>query len=684
MNQEQAKELIKSLSEQIRRHERLYYVDAEPEISDREFDLLLKKLEQLEKDFPELVLPTSPTQRIGEIVTSFETIKHRVPMLSIDNSYNIDDLQEWIQRMEKIVGRSVFPIVAELKIDGVSGSFQYKNGRIVLGATRGNGIEGDLVTENFKTIKTLPLKIKTTFDMDLRGEVYTPKSKLEELNKQRLAEGEEPFKNCRNLTAGTVKSLDPSVAASRGLQAMVYGIAQAKELGFKSHFESLKFLKEQGFKLNHAYKLCESLDEIQAFIDQIAQEKDNFDFDIDGIVLKVDSFVLQEELGTTAKAPRWAMAYKYPQQQVQTILKDVTWQVGRSQLTPVAELEPVELGGTTVSRASLHNLDQINEKDIRIGDKVIVEKAGYIIPYIVRACIEERTGNEREIVPPEQCPACGEKVSIQPKDLFDTTTQISCSNPNCIGILSRKIIYFVSQLEIDNIGPQLIDQLIEKKLVTSIEDLFTLNFMQLANLERMGAKSAEKILKNIEKAKKASLAKVIAAIGIPNIGKVAGENIATFFNNDKDKFLTADEETLCKIEKIQVKVATDIINYLTNDTNKTFIKALFEWWEGPAEEETESLSVKQNLTGKSFVLTGEALVSRKILEKLVKLSGGQVKTSVSKKTNYLLIGSQEDENFSSSKKTKANQLNVTIIDENKLFEMVGVTLEDVKRLGTNK
>jgi len=669
---------IETLRDEIRHHEYLYFVKAQPEITDQEFDALMRELIELERQFPELVAPDSPTQRVGEAVTSFNTVRHRVPMMSIDNSYSIGDVAEWLGRLEKMAGQSVFPIVAELKIDGVSGSFSYEKGVFTAAATRGNGIEGDLITENARTIRSLPLKINSELNLDIRGEIYTPRSVLVRLNEQRAAEGEEPFKNCRNLTAGTIKSLDPAVAASRSLQTMVYGIAQADELNFRSHSQSLKFLEDNGFKINFAYKICHSLEEIRGFIDEIEQKRRGFDFDIDGIVLKVDDLHLQQELGATSKAPRWALAYKYPQERAVSRLQEVIWQVGRSQLTPVAVLEPVELGGTTVSRASLHNIDQIREKDIRLGDAVVVEKAGYIIPYIVEALAERRTGQETEITPPEFCPACQGPIRVTNAIDSEETTQVSCDNPACPGVVSRRVLHFITQLEIENFGPQLVDQLIEKKIIAQVEDIVDLQFMTLLNLERMGEKSAEKIVANIGAAANARLGQLISALGIANVGIVIADKIAAFFNQSLARFLEADRETLMKVDGISHKVADNIIEFIHSPTNTGLIDRLRQWWHGP---DPSQLPTQENrLEGKVFVVTGEAEIGRKQIEKAIKHYGGQVKSSVSKNTDFLLIGSKETEDFSSSKKNKAIELKVPIIDEWNFFEMVGTDIETIKNL----
>lgn len=678
---EDVKKRLEDLKNLIRKHEYLYYVEANPEISDMEFDRLLEELQAIESANPDWVTPDSPTQRVGDSVTSFLTVRHRVPMMSIENSYSTGDIHEWLERCEKLLGQSPFPVVAELKIDGVSGTFNYRDGSLQSGATRGNGQEGDLITSNVKTIRSLPLLIDSRYDMDIRGEIYTPRTVLEKLNQTRIENGEEPFKNCRNLTAGTIKSLDPSVAASRGLQVMVYGIAQAQELGFKRHSEALTFLQKQGFRLNKAWKVCQNHSEIFEFIDSIAGKRHEFDFDIDGIVIKVDQLLQQQELGNTAKAPRWAVAYKYPQERAISRLLTVEWQIGRSQLTPVAGLEPVELGGTTVSRASLHNLDQIKEKDIRIGDRVVVEKAGYIIPYIVEALPAERTGNEQVIEPPAICPVCQQTISIGKGEDEDTATVVKCENPLCQGVISRRIIHFITQMEIENFGPQLVDRLLETGIVKAVEDILHLDAATLSKVERMGDKSAAKIAANIAAAKTKPLFRLISALGINNVGIVVSEKIAASCQQSFAAFLSADTDFLVQIEGIKDRVAQAIISFRENQLHQKLIEELKLWWQGPSPEELASQKAGDSLAGKSFVVTGEAEVPRRKLEELIKSHGGLVKSSVSPKTDYLLIGSMEGENFVSSKKTKALQHSIPIIDEHELCRILGVEFETIKNQG---
>ena len=671
-------EKLENLRNRIKRHEHLYYVEGNPEISDLEFDQLLKQLQDLEKEHPDLITPDSPTQRVGGSVTSFESIKHRVPMMSIENSYSLPDIMEWLVRCEKLLNRSPFPVVAELKIDGISGSFNYNQGQLISGATRGNGIEGDLVTNNIKTVKSLPLNIESPLDIDIRGEIYTPRSVLKELNEKRINDGLEPFKNCRNLTSGTVKSLNPSVAAERKLGVMVYGIAQAKELGFKKHSEALDFLKKQGFKLNQEIQVCNSVEEVKNFIDRIDTARKEFNFDIDGVVLKIDDLDKQEELGTTSKAPRWVIAYKYPQERAKSRLLNVEWQVGRSQLTPVASLEPVQLGGTTVSRASLHNIDQIREKDIRLGDLVVVEKAGYIIPYIVESLPDARTGNEQEIKIPEQCPVCGGKITIAKDEEDNASTIARCDNEGCLGVISRKTIHFITQLEIENFGPQLVDRLLENGTIKQPEDILSLDEARLASAERMGEKSAAKIISSINTAAGKPLYRLISAFGISNVGIVLSESIASAVHQSLEEFLNVNQEKLTSIEGVSEKIATNIINFISNPSNTDFISKIKNWWHGPSAEELEAQKSNNKLEGKSFVVTGEAVVPRRKLEDLIKSSGGQTKSSVSVKTDYLLIGSLEDENFTSTKKTKAQQLGKPIINEHQLCEMLGVSIDSLK------
>jgi DNA ligase (NAD+) len=657
---------IEELRAAIRRHEYLYYVKTEPEVTDAEFDGLMAELAGLEKAHPAFLTPDSPTQRVGGAVSSFAAVPHRVPMMSLENAYSMGDLADWLARAEKAAGKSVFPVVVDVKVDGVSAGVTYSHQTLQTALTRGDGQLGDDVTQNIRTIKTLPLRISSSYDMDLRGEVYVPKARLEALNRRQYEGGLEPYKNCRNLAAGTLKSLDPKVPAERGLRIVFYGIAQALELGFSTHTEVLAFLKQEGFPVNRPSRLCSSMAEIQAFLAEIEQQRDVLPFDIDGAVLKIDDLRVRAELGDTSKAPRWAIAFKFRQQQAITRLASVVWQVGRGQLTPVAMLEPVELGGTTVSRASLHNIDQIKEKDIRVGDFVVVEKAGYIIPYVVESLKNRRNGAELPIVPPALCPICQAPTTNEERP--EESTLIRCSNPDCQGVLARRMMYFVSQLEMENIGPQLIERLIMAGFLTEVTDVFSLNKASLLTVDRMGEKLAEKILLNIEAGKSKPLAKVIAALGIPNVGKVVAESLAGKYQT-LAAFRLATLESMQDIFGVGEKVAEGVQQFLQSPRNQGWLDALEDNGIG-ATSDKNAESVSLCLAGKLFVVTGEATRSRREIEDLIKKHGGKVSSAVSAKTQYLIIGSLESADFQSSKKSKALQLHVPIIDEHQLLHMI--------------
>ena len=439
----------------------------------------------------------------------------------------------------------------------------------------------------------------------------------------------------------------------------------------------MNFLKDQGFKLNQEIQICTSVEDVKAFIDRIDVERNNFQFDSDGVVLKIDDLDKQEELGTTAKAPRWVIAYKFPQPRAKSKLLKVEWRVGRSRITPVAWIEPVELCGTTVSRASLHNIDQIKEKDIRLGDYLLVEKAAYIIPYVVGSVKEERTGAEIEIEIPEFCPVCGGKTTTT-KDDEDGSTIVRCDNENCFGVKARKTTHFITQLEIENFGPQLVDRLLENKVINQPEDILKLTETELASIDRMGIKSASKIISNIKKASEKPLFRLISAFGISNVGPVVSENIAKTVHQSLDEFLAVTSEKLKNIDGVQEKIANNIIDFINNPNNQAFISTIKEWWHGPKQSELDAQQNNNSLEGKSFVVTGEAIVPRRKLEELIKSSGGQTKSSVSVKTDYLVIGSLENDGFVSTKKSKAIELGKPIINEFELCKMIGTDIENIK------
>lgn len=661
------KKEIDELRQKIIHHERLYFVEMSPEISDSEFDALTRKLKSLEEAHPEYITADSPTRRVGGIANSFSTVGHRVPMMSLDNTYSIAEIKDWLVRVEKLAGSNFYPIAIEWKIDGVSASVTFKNGKYESAATRGDGNIGDSVSDNVKTIRSLPLKIQSDFDMDLRGEIFLKQTRLVELNEAQIKNGEEPFKNCRNLAAGTLKNLDPQIVSHRNLSIFFYGIAQARELGFQTHKEVIDFLRKNGFTVNPNFWLCHNIEEIEKTLKEMELARQSLDYDTDGAVLKVNDLQLQNELGNTNKAPRWAIAFKFAQEQAITRLENVIWQVGRAQITPVAVLEPVDLGGTTVSRASLHNLDQIREKDIRIGDRVRVEKAGYIIPYVVEALHHMRVGTEKEIVPPTSCPACDYSPLTLSSDNPEAQGAVTlfCPNPTCRGVLARRIIYFVSQLDVENIGPSLIERLISAGFLSEVTDVFTLTLENLLMVERMGKKLGEKIIRNLETAKTAPLSKFIAALGIPNVGKVVAEDLANRFRSFSN-FRNADFNELKSLYGIGEKLAECIVSFFADPKNSLWLGELEKIMVTEIPEDTGDL-----LMGKVFVITGEATLPRREIEDLVKKNGGKVTSSVSPKTSFLIIGSKEPETYSSSKKKRAQELKVPIIDEIRLKETLG-------------
>ncbi|NLM17398.1 MAG: NAD-dependent DNA ligase LigA [Candidatus Riflebacteria bacterium] len=730
---------INSLREQIRHHEYLYYVKSEPVISDQDFDYMMKELEKLESENPNLITPDSPTQRVGEDSTSFEKETHRVPMLSIDNSYNEAEIANWLERCEKTLGKNPFPVVAELKIDGVSGSFKYQEGLLQTAVTRGDGQTGDIITENARTIRNLPLKIASDFDMDIRGEIYTPLSTFNQCNEEIIQEADKKleekemelsqiekqlqssltlsgapdpqlqeklekyqeafeklshqkpklFKNSRNFTSGTIKSLKPTTVSKRGLRVMVYGIAQAFELGFETHTQVMNFLHKEGFNINVRWKTCSTFEEITAFINNIKNEKADFDFDIDGIVLKIDNLAAQQELGTTAKSPRWALAYKYPQEAVKTKIINVRWQPGRTRLTPVADLEPVQIAGTTVSKATLHNADFIKEKDIRLGDVVFLEKAGYIIPQIIEPIVEERDGTEKIIELPTICPLCSmpteitsqlRKVSSSDKNedadpdeenseqdsdenilpSMRSFTLVTCSNPECFGFLLNRTLNFVKCAEIEHFGIKRVEGAIESGLINKLEDIFTLNETDLAAVDSIKEKSAQKIIASIAEAAKQPLANIICALGIPNVGKVRSAELADLANNSLENFLSFTEKDLLEEEKEEAVIGNSVLEFIRTPCNKPLFEAIAKWWKGPDKQQSTEES---KLKGLEFVFTGSATMPRNKLSELAVANGAKVKSSTTKQTDYLVIGSNEPLDYNSSKKQKAEKFGVKIINE---------------------
>jgi DNA ligase (NAD+) len=658
------KNQIEKLKSEIRRHDRLYYVDNRPEISDQQYDVLLKKLQRLEEDHPEFVTPDSPTRRVaGEPTKAFKTVRHKVPMLSMDNTYSHEELEEFDRRVKKNLGEDKVEYVVELKIDGVSVSILYENGKFSAGSTRGDGETGDDVSVNLKTIRSIPLSLdlKTPPNqIEVRGEVYMTKDGFNKLNSQKQRLGEELFVNPRNAAAGSLKLLDSRIASQRHLNVFFYGVGYYKGVDFKSQYQALEFLNSAGLRTNPHIKKCADIKEVIAYCDKWEGKKESLDYDIDGMVIKVDSFSQQRILGVTSKSPRWMIAYKFPAERKATRLKDILIQVGRTgTLTPVAVLDPVFVSGTTVSRASLHNQDEIERKDIRIGDTVLVEKAGEIIPQVVDVLKVKRSGHQKIFRMPKECPVCGSKVTRSEEEVA-----VRCDNFFCPAQVKERLRHFSqrSAMDIEGLGDALIDQIVDKGLVADYADLYSLKKEDLAALERMGPKSAQNIMEALEKSKANDLSRLIFALGIRHVGEHTAEVLAQRFDTI-DKLTQAGLEDLGGIYEVGPVVAASIYKFFKNPRTVKLIEKLKS--KGVNARQPKRTPTNR-LSGKTFVLTGELKTcSRHDAEALIKASGGKASSSVSKKTDFVVMGENPG-----SKYAKALQLGIKIIDEKEFKKMI--------------
>jgi DNA ligase (NAD+) len=664
LTQSEAKARIEKLTKELSYHSRLYYVLDSPEISDYEYDMLFRELTRLEAEFPELADPNSPTKRVGgEPLTGFMQVNHTIPLGSLTDVFNYDELRAFVKRTKAVDAGCDYSV--ECKIDGLSVALRYENGLFVRGATRGDGRVGEDVTENLKTIHSLPLKIDTDEPfIEVRGEVYLPRSSFERLNARRERDGEPLFANPRNAAAGTLRQLDPKVCASRGLDIFVFNY-QTGTKTFERHDESLDWLKAVGFTVIPYRKTLSDADKIIEQIEEIGRMRDSLPFGIDGVVIKVNSLELRRTIGETMSTPKWAVAYKFPPEEKPTKLTDIIIQVGRTGvLTPNAVLEPVKLAGTTVSRATLHNLDFIRERNIMIGDTVIVRKAGDIIPEVVSAVTSARDGSEREFNMPEFCPSCGEPV-IRDTDGGIEASAFRCTNAVCPAQLLRNLTHFASKdaMDIEGLGPSIIALLHNEGLVHDVADIYSLSAEQLIPLERMGKKSADNIIKAIEKSKSAGLARLIYALGIRQVGQKAAQALAGRFK-DIEAFFGLCAEDLCEVEDIGEITAGYVVNFFSHPQTRILIDRLKE--KGVKTTVTETLT-DDTLAGSTFVLTGTLpTLTRSEAENLITSHGGKVSSSVSKKTTYLLAGTDPG-----SKYAKAQSFGVAIIDEDKLMELIG-------------
>ena len=659
---------IEKLREEIRHHEHRYYVLDEPEISDFEFDHRMRRLLDLEAKHPDLVTPDSPTQRVGGApAEEFPKVRHSSPMMSLDNTYSVDELKDFDRRVRELSGRAQVDYVGELKLDGLSMALTYENGVLTRGVTRGDGTVGEDVTANVKTIRSLPLQIPFwkrgriggAQRFEVRGEVIMPIKAFEKLNAQREAAGEPKFANPRNSAAGTIRLLDSRIVAERKLDMFLYYIRVGERELSNEHWKALKTLGELGFKVNPNRRLCRSFDELLAYIQEWETKRDNLDYEIDGIVIKVNDTRLWQELGATAKSPRWAIAYKYPARQATTVVNNIRAQVGRTgTLTPVADLEPVDVGGVTVSHATLHNMDEIERLGVKIGDTVLIQRAGEVIPQVVKVVKHAAEGKEFHM--PKKCPECG-------GDVYRAEGEVAyrCVNTNCPAQLKASLLHFAGRraMDIDGLGDALVGALVGKGMVKNLADLYHLKQDELATLERMGEKSASNLMAEIENSRQAEFCRVLYALGIRFVGERTAQILADHFGS-MDKLAGASQEELEEAFEVGPKLAESIFRWFREPHNKRLIDELRK--AALRFEQEKARKAEGKLNGKQFVLTGTLpTCSRDEATRIIKEAGGKVTGSVSKKTDYLVVGAD-----AGSKLDKAKSLGVKTIDEAELLKLL--------------
>jgi DNA ligase (NAD+) len=668
--QQSTEKKVDSLRDEIRRHDDLYYLQEDPEISDRDYDELLEKLRKLEFEHPELITPDSPTQRVGgSPAEGFPEFMHRLPMLSLDNSYSIDELRAFDERCRKLAGGKSPDYVAELKIDGLSLSVHYEHGVFVRGVTRGDGVRGEDVTPNVRTIRSVPLKLradgrKAGAEIEVRGEAYLGRRTFEKINAEREQEGEPRFANPRNAASGAIRQLDPAKVARRRLEMFAYDVIAGERKAFATHWEALDWAEAAGFRVNQNRKLCKSIDDVIEFCNRMELERDKLDYEIDGVVVKVNSTALQDRFGATGKAPRWAIAYKYAARQATTKVNDIVVQVGRTgALTPVAMLEPVQLGGVTVSRSTLHNEDEIERLGLRLGDWVLIERGGDVIPKVVKVIESKRTGKEKKFKMPDTCPVCGGHVSRPEGEAVSR-----CVAADCAAQLIGRLLHFASRraLRIEGLGVALADQLIAKKLVRDVADLYSLTLDDLASLERMAKKSASNVLSQIEASKSRGLSQLVYGLGIRHVGERTASILANHFGS-LERLGQASVEELDEIHEIGLTMAESIHDWFDDPGNKELCSRLTAAGLQTKVAKTTPKSTNQILADKQFVLTGTLPgMTRDEARSLIEAAGGRVTGSVSKKTDFVLAGADPG-----SKLDKATQLGVKVIDEADFKKMLG-------------
>ena len=664
MDKKQAEKRIKELRKIVEYHAKKYYDEDKPEISDFEYDMMMLELRALESQFPELIEKTSLTQKVGGTVKEgFQKVEHEVPLQSLQDVFSFEEIESFDERVRKQAienGIENPRYVVETKIDGLSAALEYVEGKFVRGATRGNGLVGEDVTENLKTIKTIPQELPEKINITVRGEVFISKKDFEEMNQEREANEEELFANARNAAAGSLRQLDSNITKTRPLDIYIFNVQKIEGKEFNSHFEELEYLERLGFNVNPVRIPCDSKEEIISAINKIGEDRESLTFGIDGAVVKVDDLNLRKIMGTTSKVPKWAIAYKYPPEKKETVLKEIICQVGRTGvITPMAILEPVKVAGSTISKTTLHNEDFIKEKDLKIGDRVIIQKAGDVIPEIVEVVVHKRTGEEKGFEMPKQCPVCGAETIRE-----EGEAAVRCTGIECPAKLHRNLVHFVSRdaMNIDGLGENIIAELLGKKMISNIADIYDLKFEEIASLKKNGKKFAQNLVDSINASKANDLYRLITALGIRHVGVKAAKILAKQYNNI-DNLSEATVEMLSEVEEIGPIVANSIKEFFEQQQTKDLIFRLKQ--SGVNTERKKEENQDERFAGKTFVLTGSLeKYSREEASNIIEKFGGKTSSSVSKKTSYVLAG--ED---AGSKLTKAQNLGVTIITEAEFEEM---------------
>ena len=664
MNKKQAEKRIKELRKTVEYHAKKYYDDDKPEITDFEYDMMMLELRTLESQYPELITKNSLTQKVGGTVKEgFQKVEHEVPLQSLQDVFNFEEIEAFDERVKKQASENEIECpqyVVETKIDGLSAALEYIEGKFVRGATRGNGLVGEDVTENLKTIKTIPQELPEKINITVRGEVFISKKDFEKMNQEREENEEELFAKARNAAAGSLRQLDSNITKNRPLDIYIFNVQKIEGKEFSSHFEELEYLSELGFNVNPVRRYCQNIEEVTKAINKIGEDREKLTFGIDGAVVKVDNLKLREIMGTTSKVPKWAIAYKYPPERKETILKDIVCQVGRTGvITPMAILEPVKVAGSTISKTTLHNEDFIKEKGLKIGDKVIIQKAGDVIPEIVEAVIDKRTGEEKDFKMPRVCPVCGAEAIRE-----EGEAAVRCTGIECPAKLYRNLVHFVSReaMNIDGLGENIIGVLLEKKMISNIADIYDLKFEDIASLKKNGKKFAQNLIDSINASKENDLYRLITALGIRHVGVKAAKILAKQYGNI-DKLSEATIENLSQVEEVGPIVANSIREFFEQEQTKDLIKRLKDV--GVNMQRKKEDNEDDRFAGKTFVLTGSLeKYSREQASEIIEKFGGKTSSSVSKKTSYVLAG--ED---AGSKLTKAQNLGVQIITEEDFEKM---------------